>query len=276
MNIIRRCKHGLMIYNQKDIWQGKSFDTYGEYSEDEVRLYAKILKKDDSIVEVGGNIGSMMVPMSRIVSSGTVMSFEPERNAFCALAGNVAINNLHNVFCFQQAIGKEPGTILVPELDLDKTDNFGGLELDKDYTKAAHYPVSMNSIDNLGLHRCDLLKIDVEGMELAVLQGAAKTIEKFSPYLIVEDDRESKSEDLRAFIHSLGYKIYVHWAPFFNPNNWNGVKENVFGKVVSINLFCHKQDINFDPVTEFGMIQALCEPSASQMANQTAHPVERS
>ena len=254
MNIIKRCRHGLMIYNQKDVWQGRSFDVYGEYSEEEVALYNKVIKSGDFVVEVGGNIGSMMVPLSRIVGpEGALMTFEPERTAFYALAGNVAINNLRNVFCFQQAIGNTLGELKVPEIDLERTENFGGLELDKDYSTCPHYPVVINTIDNLNLQKLDLLKVDVEGMEIDVLKGAEKTIDALSPMLIIEDDRKEKSEALREFIKNKGYKMYLHHAPFFNPHNWNGVNENVFGNVVSINLFCHKKDINFDPIADFGM-----------------------
>jgi FkbM family methyltransferase len=242
-----------MIYNQKDIWQGKSFEVYGEYSEDEVKLFARILAPTDIVVEVGANIGSLTIPISRIVYNGTVLAFEPERTAFYALAGNIAINNLRNVFVYHQALGKEIGQIRVPELDLEKTDNFGGLELDKDYSNCPHYPVAMNTIDNIGLQKCNLIKIDVEGMESFVLEGAKQTIEKLSPYLIVEDDRTQKSSELRELIKSMGYQMYMHKAPFFNPMNFNGEKENVFGKVVSMNLFCHKNQIDFDPVTEFNM-----------------------
>lgn len=258
MNIVKRCKHGLMIFNQRDIWQGKSFDVYGEYSEDEIKLYNLAIKPGDTVVEIGGNIGSLTLPISRILGpTGTLMVFEPERTAFYALAGNVALNNIRNTFIFQQAMGKETGMMKVPELDLEKTFNFGGLELDKDYSNSPHYPVGVNTIDNLGLQKLDLLKIDVEGMELTVLEGGVKTIDKFEPHLIVEDDREGKSEELRKFIRDHGYKMYMHKAPFFNPNNWYGVKENVFGNVVSLNLFCHKREISFDPATTFGMQPVL-------------------
>lgn len=253
MNVVQRCRHGLMIYNQRDVWQGRSFEVYGEYSEAEVQLYTKIIKNGDTVIEVGGNIGSLTVPISRLTGTGVVMTFEPERTAFCTLAGNIAINNLRNVFCYQQAIGKTTGVIDVPELDLERTDNFGGLELDKDYTKCPHYPVGLNSIDAIDLQHCDIIKIDVEGMEMAVLEGAVKTIEKLSPHLVVEDDRPEKSEALRAFIRSQGYKMYLHEAMLFNPNNWNGIKQDVFGNIASINLFCHKKEIAFDPVVDFGM-----------------------
>ncbi len=160
MNIIRRTKHGLMIYNQKDIWQGKSFDVYGEYSQSEVDLYTKIISPGDTVIEVGGNIGSLMLPLARLIGpQGTMMTFEPERTAFYALAGNIAINNLRNVFCFQQAISNKLGQLDVPELDIDKTDNFGGLELDKDYSQCPHYPVGLNTIDNINLSKCDIIKV---------------------------------------------------------------------------------------------------------------------
>lgn len=246
-----------MIYNQRDIWQGRSFDIYGEYSEEEVRLYQRLLTPSNTVVEVGANIGSMTIPLSRAVPNGVVMSFEPERTAFYTLAGNIAINNIRNAFCYHQAMGSKTGVLNVPELDMTKTDNFGGLELDKDYSNGPHYPVGINTIDNLNMKTIDLIKIDVEGMELPVLEGGDKTIETFAPHLIVEDDRPDKSEALRNFIRSKGYKMFLHEAPFFNPKNWNGVTENVFSNVVSVNLFCHKREIDFDPTVEFGMRPVL-------------------
>lgn len=66
-----------------------------------------------------------------------------------------------------------------------------------------------NTIDNLCLSKCELIKVDVEGMELAVLESGIKTIEKLNPVLIVEDDRAQKSEELRRFIKALGYTIYL-------------------------------------------------------------------
>ena len=237
MNIIKRCKHGLMAFNSRDIWIGKSFIVYGEYSESEINLFKQVIKSGDTVIDVGANIGSLTVPFSRIVGpTGTVLAFEPERTAFCTVAGNVAINNIRNTFCFHQAVGATQGVINVPELDLEKTINFGGLELDKDYSASAHYPVALITLDGIGLVKCDFIKIDVEGMELHVLKGASKTIDELRPLLYVETDRFDRAEELIKFIKDKDYVIYQHEAVFFNPDNFYEEKVNVFGDTISLNL----------------------------------------
>jgi FkbM family methyltransferase len=237
-----------MIYNKKDIWVGRSFDIYGEFSEAEVDLFRCILKPGDVVIDVGANIGSHTLAFSRLVGDqGTVIAFEPERNNFYTLCGNVAVNNLKHVFPFQQALSNQAGIINVPELDYQRTTNFGGVELDKDYSKAAHYPVVCTMLDDVGVEKCNLIKVDVEGMEKQVLEGGLKKIEKHKPFLYIEDDRQDKTEELRKLIKSLGYKMYLHAPNLFNKNNFYEEPNDVFGNIISINLFCHHESIECPP-----------------------------
>lgn len=243
MNVVKRCRYGMMIVNMKDVWQGKSFDLYGEYSESEVFFLKQVLKPGHVVLDVGANVGSLTVPMARFVGdTGNVVAIEPERRSFYTLCGNVALNNLKNVFCFQQAAGRQQGVIHVPELDDKVTVNWGGLELHRDYSKTLSYPVSLIRLDDLGIPRCDFIKIDVEGMEVDVLEGARGIIEKWRPYLYVDNDGRDPA-GLHNIIDELGYDVYVHTAPLFNPNNYYENKENVFvtaekAIVVSSMLYC--------------------------------------
>ena len=70
-------------------------------------------------------------------------------------------------------------------------------------------PLPMTTPDvkaSLKLARCELLKIDVEGMELAVLQGARNTIERLRPILYVENSKEERSAALVEYLQSLGVR----------------------------------------------------------------------
>lgn len=245
MNVLTKARYGLMIYNNSDVWVGKSFETYGEYSESEVSLFRDVIKKSDLVLDVGANIGSHTIPFAHF--SDFVIAFEAERNAFNVLCGNVAINNLRNVFCHQRALGRYSGTISVPELDIDKTTNFGGLSLEGDHSKVPHYDVPLMKIDDLNLIRLNFIKIDVEGMEQDVLLGGRDTIQKCKPIIYAENDRMEKQKDLYAILRDFGYEIYQHTAMFFNANNYFAEKENVFIDktrglhFVSSNVFCwHK------------------------------------
>jgi FkbM family methyltransferase len=252
MNLVKRCRYGLMIYNQLDKWVGKSFSEYGEFSESEVQLFKKTIVNGDVVLDIGANIGAHTVALSRIVGErGLVLGFEPERTNYYTLAGNVAINNLKNTRVYQMAVADESGEISIPELDFEKTTNFGGLELSKKGTYDRSYSVPMTTVDKLNLKKLNFMKIDVEGMEREVLLGAEKSIKQFRPILYAESDRPEKSEDLISLLKSYGYKIFRHTAPMFNPTNFffetkNHFQQNVDGKevnIVSINLFCHHKDL---------------------------------
>jgi len=80
------------------------------------------------------------------------------------------------------------------------------------------------------------MKIDVEGMERNVLQGARSTIENFKPALYVENDRSKKSAALITYLESIHYDLYWHRPPMFNPDNFEGNSEDIFKGIVSINM----------------------------------------
>jgi hypothetical protein len=80
-------------------------------------------------------------------------------------------------------------------------------------------------------------------MELQVLRGAAKLIERARPLLYVENDKQEKSADLIRYIDSIGYNLYWHRPPLFNPTNFLGNPRNVFGNILSHNMLCvHKSN----------------------------------
>lgn len=249
MNLIKKSRYGLMIYNNSDIWVGRSIEKYGEFSESEVQVFRDCIKPGHVVLDIGANIGCHTVAFSRIVGpTGLVFAYEPERTNFTTLCGNISINNIKNVYCHQQAVSDESGSIAVPELDAERTFNYGGLSLDHDYSKSIHYPVPKIKIDNTVFNRLNFIKIDVEGMEKNVLIGGVTNIQKNKPILYVEDDRSDKSEELIKTIKSFNYVLYKHLAPLYNPSNYFENKEDVMindkgMKIVSSNLFCHHIDV---------------------------------
>lgn len=249
MNKVKDCRYGKMIYNTLDAWVGRSFDLYGEFSEHEIGFLLSQIKPGDVVIDVGANIGAMTIPFAqKLDKTGYVVAFEPQEFVFQTLCGNVAINNLHNVKLFQRAVNDLPNSILhVPNINYEKEGNFGGVEMSEQCgpSMAASYPVSTMTIDQLKLSKVSLIKIDVEGMELAVLKGAQTTIDKHKPLLYLECDREENTIAILQYLESLGYDYKLHSPPLFNQNNITGNLTDVLlveGKrVISLNLFCfHK------------------------------------
>lgn len=226
-------RHGMMRFFAKDTYIGRSLALYGEYSDAEPRLAAMLVGPGDVVVEAGSNIGAHTVPLARTVGpTGCVHAFEPQRVVHELLAHNLVTNGLHNVVLHRAAVGNAPGRITVPIPDYGRSGNFGAVSLGA----LSGEPVPVETIDRLGLDRLALLKADVEGMEALVIEGAARSIARFRPALYLENDWEEHSADLIATLQGLGYRLWWHLVPIYDPDNHAGNPFNAFPRVVSLNL----------------------------------------
>lgn len=231
---LSKCKHGGMLYFPHDFYIGGSLEKYGEYNHDEAEMLHRYINEGNVVVEVGANIGTHTVPIARWVGEkGRVLAFEPQRVLFQMMCGNLAINALWNVYAVQEALSDHTGTIAVPPVNYAESGNFGAVELG-----SGTDVVATRTLDSVNLPRCDLIKVDVEGMELEVLQGAINTINKFRPVLYVENDRKDKARELIELIHSFGYRLWWHLPPLFSSSNFREDLDNIFGEVVSLNMLC--------------------------------------
>ena len=230
---VKDCRHGKLMYLLNDAYIGRSLDVYGEYSEGEIALFRQLLRPGDVAVDVGANIGALTVGMARLVQpQGMIHAFEPQRAIFDILSGNIRLNGLTNVTAYRRAVGSQRGTTRVPPLDYAATNNFGGVALGS----VEGEPVEVVTIDDLGLSRLRLLKVDVEGMESEVVMGARATIARLQPALYIENDRADRSRRLILLLFEIGYRLWWHITPLFNPQNFFHHPHDVFGDVVSFNM----------------------------------------
>ena len=149
---------------------------------------------------------------------GKVIAFEAQEKVFYALAGNIAINNCLNASAHFAAVGSENKEIKIPVPDYLVPASYGSLELKQnksnefigqniDYSDAAMSVVQQKMIDSFNLPRVDLIKIDVEGMELDVLQGAVETIKRCKPMMTIEIIKTDKVQ-VEAFLKLQGYQTF--------------------------------------------------------------------
>jgi FkbM family methyltransferase len=239
MNALKQCRHGLVLYNPNDLYIGKAIENYGEYSEHEVKIFKEIIKPDDWILDIGANIGTHTLAISRIADKGVVMAYEPQRMLFYNLCANIALNSISNVYCFPQAFGRTTGVITVPELDMKTPGNFGALELNSEIPEGANKcQVKMVSLDSLNLKKLNFIKMDVEGMELEVLLGGKETINKHRPIIYAEADRFEKCLPTLQLLTELNYKVMGHFPTLYNEDNYDGNTRNLWPGKVSANWLC--------------------------------------
>ncbi|MBO6758770.1 MAG: FkbM family methyltransferase [Roseibium sp.] len=233
-------RHGRFLVNPNDMYIGRSLIEYGEFSEIEVGLINQLLPAGGVAVEVGANIGAMTVPMAEKVGrGGLIYAFEPQVLVFQQLCANLALNDTVNVAAFNAGCGAAEGRLPVARFDPQKPNNFGGITLDRMRDDTSPIPVRLETLDGLLVpHRLDLIKCDVEGMELDVLRGADRLIKSFKPALYLENHLAEKSRDLIQHIADLGYTCWWHLPPLFNKENHARNGEDIFGNIVSFNMMC--------------------------------------
>src|SRR5262249_31757374 len=150
---------------------------------------------------------------NRMHGWGQVIAIEAQERLFYALAGNIAINNCFNARAINAAVAAKVGTMRMPTPDYLTAASFGSLELrPRENTEFIGQPIDYSdekatvirtvTLDSLELARVDLIKIDVEGMELEAIEGAEASLTRSRPVLIVEAIKSDKAK-LRSVLERL-------------------------------------------------------------------------
>lgn len=162
----------------------------------EINISQRLLEFTEApvIYDIGANLGSWTIPVSNYFQhrNGIVYAFEPQRQVYNQLCGNIFLNKLKNCYTFNSAIGDYDGEIDVPVFDPLTDSNMGAVSLDKTVfseQRAGSAPPTekrtINTLDTLNMPHASLLKIDAQGMEADVLRGGKKWIQASGyPYII--------------------------------------------------------------------------------------------
>jgi FkbM family methyltransferase len=152
-------------------------------------IFQMFLSKDSIAIECGCHIGVHTVKIAKLCKM--VYGFEPMPDTNEILHKNLAINNIDNAVVFKTGVSNKPGKTKYGWIDKD---NLGASGLDNnpmgkpDWATAMEttIDVELTTIDHLGLEKLDFMKIDVEGYEPCVIEGAMKTIKRCRPIIAME------------------------------------------------------------------------------------------
>jgi FkbM family methyltransferase len=126
-----------------------------------------------NIFDVGGNFGQSAIKFSRAFPEATILSFEPVPDSFQKLLENTA--GISNIRAFNHGFGDKAGCFKI-----QLQPNAGGNSLLAAQSHQGAVEVRIETLDAFvsekGINTIDLLKIDVEGFELQVLQGASEML----------------------------------------------------------------------------------------------------
>ncbi len=192
-----------------------------ESLEIEYKMLNRWIKEGDICLDIGANIGRYTIKMSKIVGNkGHVFSFEPMKESFNILTHLCGVVNATNITLINAAVGDNTELIEMHKEYLPKTSKS---LID---TNTASY-VSSNtqnlctlciSIDSFEFpDKVSIVKIDVEGYEVHVLNGMKKLIRRDKPNFIVESNgkqrnkpnckSENNSNNISDFFYKMGYSL---------------------------------------------------------------------
>ena len=189
---IHGAPHDKWYWHKDDIgaWYGPAMDWNIHHFDNYVQ---KISYHDrGTVITAGGAMGMYARGYSGLFKN--VYVFEPIMENFHALVRN---NFYENVHFFNAALGSKPGMCEIKK-NVSVYNNFGMFEIE-----AGKGDIPIMTIDQLALNRCDLIQLDLEGAEFEALKGAKRTIQKFMPDVVTEENDPKNI----AFLEGFGYEF---------------------------------------------------------------------
>jgi len=180
-----------LFYEQADLWNLR-----------------KIVPEGSIIADVGANTGNHTLFFSKVLKAGTVIPLEPNPTTIGFLKHMIAENRLENVddTCLGIAVGSESGRA---DITMGRRGHLGTARMHA----SGDGSVTVKSLDELITRKTDLLKIDVEDMEVEVLKGAESLIRRDHPILMIEIQDENLLPILD-MTDRLGYTVRDIFADF--------------------------------------------------------------
>jgi FkbM family methyltransferase len=168
-----------------------------------------------TIVDVGANIGNHAVFFDKMCNCEKVIVFEPHRDAFTLLLANLALNYCHKTVVDHLGVALGSSTGLA-SISHQEANNLGATELQQ--TTHGHIPV-ITGDSVLHNELVDVIKIDVEGWEIQVLDGLDQTINRCCPLLLVEANN-SNIDSLKQWADAKNYQLVQAWQRYTTSVNF--------------------------------------------------------
>jgi FkbM family methyltransferase len=184
----------------------------------------QLVKPSHVCFDIGANIGVYSVVFAGLTGSArNVHAFEPVDHIRAKLMANAKLNGFGPIHMNAFALGAEAGSLEMFQVKSGRfrggtstfirNENVTALGDDEFVTRTVEVRTLDRYAADSELTRVDFLKIDVEGFEFFVLEGAARTIARFHPVILLEYDetrhgKQGHGEKLHAFLDGHGFQAY--------------------------------------------------------------------
>lgn len=157
------------------LWQGKPMENFS---------LAKLAQPGATVVQIGAQDDLSVLAVARAIGEkGRLLVFEDRPEVYHRLRDQVLCRNLDQVECYPERISNRSSL--------------------QDH-------VICHTVDDIGLRRCDLLILDIEGREFEVLQGALRTLSSYYPLVSLGRYRHEASKGVVSILETHSYQALTH------------------------------------------------------------------
>lgn len=194
----------------------------GSFEPNEFTFLRAVLRPGMVFLDGGANDGLYSLYAARhVMPGGHVLAVEPSARELAHFQANLDLNRISGILPLQLALGSHSGevTLAIAERGHEGQNTVGERVSNPTVATSGHETVRLGTIDGLveehGLERLDVVKLDVEGSEVDALEGARKTVARFRPLILAEAEDERLASqnrtktDFVAIVDSLGYDLWV-------------------------------------------------------------------
>jgi FkbM family methyltransferase len=197
---VHETKYGPMAYLQNDYAFVQALNEGRIYEQELVEdVLAPFIKQSHTILDVGAHAGSHSLIYSALNPDAQIYAYEPQRALHDLLKFNIAVQKRYNIIPISVALGNKwciaQMHATIPDgpncnMPLNETDmfNFGGRQLGVGGEAVEIY--TLDGLWNSGTPPVDFIKIDVEGFENFVVDGALNLIRRCSPVIFFEHNEK--------------------------------------------------------------------------------------
>lgn len=182
-------------------------------------LFKKIIKTSSSFIDIGANFGYYSLLAAKLNKEIKVHCFEPSPGPLQYLNENVKLNSLENkISIYNLALSDQKGKLDFHVVENKKFSNFLNLSGEhntgsKKLKNSTQIVVESVTLDSLFLSKnikfVDLIKIDVEGAEHLVIQGAKSIIQECKPIIICEILKQENATYIQSELKQMGFEAYI-------------------------------------------------------------------
>jgi FkbM family methyltransferase len=218
---------GNFIIDEYDLI-GNSIKNYKVWEYHLYEIYSKIITKEYYCIDAGANIGFHSVQFGKLGKK--VYSFEPQSYVYNQLCTNILFNDLNNiVITYRLGLGntiekKQLWNIEHESWVGNGMHNWGGRgiipnpnDYNTDRTTSNKFreedTIQVVTLDSQDINKCDLIKIDVQGYEYYLIEGAYNLLKKNKPVIFLEnpilgEDDLKNSLKVKQQLTDIGYEFF--------------------------------------------------------------------